>query len=133
MPLHSATAAHKPKSSLEAGELVAASTASATARQEEHGAPSVTDEPDEIPETADIQDEVKDESDEAESLKQAHSPILPPAAEVQQHRLTHLPYRSWCKFCSLGRGTGEQQRSDPSRVRHVPIMGLDYWYITKGM
>ena len=108
MPLHSATAAHKPQSFLEAGELFAAATASATARQEEHRAPSVLDEPDEIPETADIQDEVKDESGEAENLKQAHSPILPPAAEVQQHRLIHWPYRSWCKFCNLGRGAGEQ-------------------------
>ena len=112
--------------------MVAAATDSATARQEDDGTASVTDQPEEIPETADIQDEIKDESGEAETLKQAHSPVLPPAAEVQQHRLTHWPYRSWCKFCNLGRGTGEQHRRDPSRVHHVPIVGLDYWYITKG-
>ena len=82
MHQHSASAAHKPQSSIEAGELVAAATASAPEGQEEEDAhtPSVTDEQEEISETADIQDDVKEESGEAEVLKQAHSPIFPPAS-----------------------------------------------------
>ena len=112
---HSAPATHKPQSSLEAGELVATATAGAAESQEE-----VEDE------TAVIRDESQDLSAEIEPLKQATSPILPPAAEVEQHRLTHWPYRSWCKFCNLGRGIGEQHRREGQKVRHVPIVGLDY-------
>ena len=35
-------------------------------------------------------------SDEIEPLKQAPSPSMPSAAEVEEHRVTHIPYRSWC-------------------------------------
>ena len=42
--------------------------------------------------------------EEAEPFRKAMSPIMPPAAEVEEHRITHIPYRSWCKECNMGRG-----------------------------
>ena len=32
------------------------------------------------------------------------TPYKPSQAEVDDHYLTHLPYRSWCKHCIRGRG-----------------------------
>ena len=31
------------------------------------------------------------------------------AEEVEAHRTTHLPYRSWCADCVMGRGGGVRQ------------------------
>jgi len=37
-------------------------------------------------------------------MKKMMDPCLPTKAEVEDHRLTHLPFRSWCPFCVKGRG-----------------------------
>ena len=37
-------------------------------------------------------------------VKNMLDPKLPSQAEVQQHNLTHMPYRSWCHHCVRGRG-----------------------------
>ena len=31
-------------------------------------------------------------------------PKLPTKLEVEEHNLTHLPFRSWCRHCVRGRG-----------------------------
>ena len=33
-----------------------------------------------------------------------HDPALPGRAEIEQHMLTHVPFRSWCEHCVKGRG-----------------------------
>ena len=54
------------------------------------------------------EDEVADdqEEEEVEPLRKATSPMMPSAAEVEEHRLTHVPYRCWCPECCMGRGLG---------------------------
>ncbi len=39
--------------------------------------------------------EIEIEDEEEEPLKIARDPRLPPAGEVEGHRCTHYPYRSW--------------------------------------
>ena len=74
---------------------------------------------------------IKDELDtETESLKQARDPGQPTARQVEDHRRTHVPYRVWCRWCWLGRGRGIQHRRTPGST--VPIIGIDYFFITKG-
>ena len=68
--------------------------------------------------------------DDVEPLNKASNPRLPSAADVEEHNRTHIPYRSWCKWCVEGRGRGEQHRSSPGSS--VPIVGLDYFFITSG-
>ena len=67
---------------------------------------------------------------EIEPLRVAPSPKLPSPADVEEHRLTHNPYRSWCKFCVMGRGLGEKRGHHTGRVHQIPRVGVDYWYIT---
>ena len=52
---------------------------------------------------------VEDESEEEDSaeLKHAKDIVSPSRDAVEQHRVTHLPYRSWCKQCVMGRGIGK--------------------------
>ena len=75
-------------------------------------------------------DIVADEVDEAAPLRVPTIPIKPQnQAEVEDHRRSHWPYRSWCKWCNMGRGLGEQ-RGGRSNVHTIPIIGMDYFYIT---
>ena len=49
--------------------------------------------------------------DDVEPLKKAKNPRLPSREEVEEHIRTHIPFRSWCKWCVEGRGRGDQHRS----------------------
>eukprot|EP00439_Symbiodinium_sp_Y106_P047252 s3908_g6.t1 len=54
---------------------------------------------------------------------------VPSAAEVKQHRLTHMPYASWCSACVKTRGRGDKhgKRKDLDRV---PVIQIDFFYTT---
>ena len=56
-------------------------------------------------------------------------PGRPSQAEIDEHCIDHLPYRSWCACCVQGRGTGEQHR--PSGTSTIPVIAFDYLFITK--
>ena len=70
-----------------------------------------------------------EEEQEAENLRHAPDPGSPSFAEVEAHRCDHFPFRSWCKFCVMGRGIGQQHRSI-SHESAVPRVGIDYYFIT---
>ena len=36
------------------------------------------------------------------SVKVANDPGKPTERQVVEHRLTHIPYRAWCKWCVMG-------------------------------
>jgi hypothetical protein len=72
-----------------------------------------------------------DESEEVESMKISTDPGQPTQEQIEQHRVCgHTPYRSWCKFCVMGRGLGAQHRTGPKSL--IPIIGMDYFYLTRG-
>ena len=66
-------------------------------------------------------------------MRIAPSPKQPSAAEVELHRITHWPYRSWCEECVKGCELGEQRGTHVGLAHGVPIVGMDYFYmIEKG-
>jgi hypothetical protein len=64
-----------------------------------------------------------------QKIKVAHDPQKPSAREVEEHRVTHYPFCRWCRECLLGKALGEHHRSS-SQVRDIPIIGMDYFFIT---
>ena len=42
--------------------------------------------------------------EEVRKPKPATRPYTPTRAEIYEHEVTHLPYRSWCRHCVHGRG-----------------------------
>ena len=48
--------------------------------------------------------EAEDVENGRRSMKKANDPKLPCEADVREHNLTHLPFRSWCRHCVRGRG-----------------------------
>ena len=72
------------------------------------------------------------EDEEVEPMRTAASPVLPPAADIEEHRMTHMPYRPWCTECNQGRGLGEQRGAHVGQEHSIPLVGVDFWYITTG-
>ena len=55
-------------------------------------------------------EEIEVQVEEVADLKVAPAPVRPPAAQVEDHDIAHLPYRNWCDPCVEGRALGEQRR-----------------------
>ena len=74
--------------------------------------------------------------EEAEPKRIAPSPVLPTAAEIEDHRISHFPYRNWCPHCVAGRALGERRGAGAlgwQPGRHViPVIMMDYFYLTSG-
>ena len=45
------------------------------------------------------------------SPKKVQDPRVPTHAEVDDHNMTHLPYRSWCTHCVRGRREAPHHKS----------------------
>ena len=69
-------------------------------------------------------------SEECQPARSATIPTKPSTAEVEAHRETHLPYRSWCEHCVRGRalGVGHPRKGLQSAI---PVVALDYFFMTK--
>ena len=49
---------------------------------------------------------------------------------VGDHRIDHLPFRSWCEECVQGQATGEQHRASEEE-RGKPTIASDYLLVTR--
>ncbi len=79
-------------------------------------------------ETLDEAVEINDDQGETEiePVKIAPSPVLPSAPEVEEHRVTHAQYRSWCRECVEGKALGEQRgRASDDGVITMQLEGDD--------
>ena len=81
-------------------------------------------------EEGEINVEAESEEEDAPELKHAANVSSPTKEQVEKHRVCHYPYRSWCKWCIMGRGIG-RPHTKSTQESIVPIVGMDYFYITK--
>ena len=44
---------------------------------------------------------------------------------------THIPFRDWCPYCIMGHGRGNQHRRNRGHETSMPVVGLDYFFVTK--
>ena len=68
--------------------------------------------------------------EEVKTAKAVKSPPMPTQQEVDEHRVSHLPYRSWCPECveAFGRERGHRRQEEH---RTIPLVSCDYLYLTK--
>ena len=71
------------------------------------------------------------ESEEARDVSAPPIPITPSKDEVDRHRLTHRPFRSWCPHCVRGKGRADQHRKAKHRGedQSIPKLVSDYFFI----
>ena len=67
-------------------------------------------------------------ADEARVPKPMLDPKLPSPAEVEEHRLTHLPFRNWCPDCVKGRGKDAPHQKGRGE-RGLPEIHVDYMFM----
>ena len=84
----------------------------------------------EASEVTEVNIDEQDADDNIEPVKVAKDTKLPSKQEVECHRCTHIPYRSWCRWCVMGRGRGVPHRGGQEST--VPLVGIDYFFITSG-
>ena len=84
-----------------------------------------------VEESIEIDDDKPGDEEEVQPAVFKRDPMQPTAAEVEQHRITHLPFRSWCRECVEGRALGERRRcKGDDGERRIPVISFDYFYIT---
>ena len=71
------------------------------------------------------------EPEEARVPRAARDPGEPSDEERQRHECTHLPYRSWCRYCVHGRMQNPPHQSHVGGAHDVPEVALDYCFLNK--
>ena len=71
------------------------------------------------------------ESEEARVPRAARDPGEPSDEERRRHECTHLPYRSWCRYCVQGRMQNPPHQSHTGGAHDVPEVALDYCFLAK--
>ena len=79
-----------------------------------------------------MEEEIELEVDEEEAQEggMQRVPMLPSQAEIDEHNITHLPFRRWCPFCLRGRGisSGHFSRKEADESQ-VPVIAVDYCFL----
>ena len=102
--------------------------------------PTTTDESKDLEEEVFAEDDQdKEENDDilgqepcdenVQPVRTGPSPVKPSAEEVEAHRITHYPFRSWCQWCVWGKALGEQRHAS-THEHTIAIIGVDYFYLT---
>ena len=57
-------------------------------------------------------------------------PVAPNREEVEQHNLTHFPFRPWCPGCTAGRAQDDPHLSSgPGTKYGMPRLDMDFLYL----
>ena len=63
--------------------------------------------------------------------KGIRAPWQPSAREVEDHNLSHYPFRSWCQCCVFGKAVAEPHRKEKEPGEEaVPTVAIDYMYLS---
>ena len=71
----------------------------------------------------------KEAEDEAENKERKRPPcgVTPSQKEIDDHELTHIPFRSWCKHCVFGRAQSHPHYKDKETEKPGhPTVSWDY-------
>jgi hypothetical protein len=70
----------------------------------------------------------KEQSGERRCMK-IKDPAEPTEEEIAEHCLTHLPFRSWCRFFSRGRGIEMPHKKRSEAERILPEVHFDFCFL----
>ena len=64
---------------------------------------------------------------ECQEAKTGPFPFKPKPELIENHRLHHHPYQSWCKWCVEGKAHGQHHKAS-NRESSVPVVATDYFF-----
>ena len=87
----------------------------------------------EIAEDEGQEENAMDAEEEAERPRGLRDPGRPSKSEIEEHEITHIPFRPWCRACVLGRAKGKLHMRLVGTYANsgVPRVRMDYCYITE--
>ena len=54
----------------------------------------------------------------------------PTQREIEEHMITHIPFRDWCPHCVRGKSkSSAHKRQVQEEVNEVPVVSIDYMYM----
>ena len=69
---------------------------------------------------------------EAVPARAVRVPTKPSKQEVDEHMLTHLPYRSWCPHCVRGKSKGRRHVTTVGKTpKEIPTVAVDYMFVNE--
>ena len=73
----------------------------------------------------------QEEEGEAVQPKAIWTPKRPTVKEVEEHNLTHLPFRNWCIFCVKGKAKDDPHRRKikQDEEQDIRIVSIDYMFM----
>ena len=78
-------------------------------------------------------DAVHEEFEEGVEKSGLRKPLQPTQQEIDEHQITHVPYRDWCAHCVRGKAhTAPHLKSAGSKLpEQRPTIAMDYFYLGK--
>ena len=67
-----------------------------------------------------------DQTEEINPVTPVRNVKLPSLAEIEEHNLTHLPFRDWCEFCVQGKASSHPHMRRKVTENEVPVIAMDY-------
>ena len=71
------------------------------------------------------------ETEEGRAPRVLRGPQRVTKEEVEEHEVTHTPYRAWCRYCVRGRGrNAPHARGKDGKDTKTPRISLDYFFMS---
>ena len=86
-----------------------------------------------VMEHPDGKDDIECGTSEARRPNVLANPATPSRDEVNEHNITHLPYRSWCPHCVRGHGVNMGHYTRPKDMdtdNGLPTIHADYGFLS---
>ena len=79
----------------------------------------------------DIEVEIEQVDEVIKRAKAASVPVEPTDKEREDHEVTHVPFRAWCRFCVAGTAPTPSHKKikDRELPERLPRMSIDYFFI----
>ena len=82
-----------------------------------------------------VTEEIDEEGEEGREAKGLPSPMRVTRAEREIHERTHTPFRSWCRYCAMGRAMNTAHRtnndSEDDEKLKVSRIRMDYFFMSQ--
>ena len=76
-------------------------------------------------------EEEEEEHIKAKQVKRGTNVTLPSEAELDEHMISHYPFRNWCPHCVRGKANASAHRMDKGLVQDHPTIHMDYCFPVK--
>ena len=83
-------------------------------------------------EDEDKDEEQNEEEQEGARVKVQRKPEEPSKQEREEHEITHIPFRTWCRHCVRGKSKDSQHRTKKKEEKEeekVPTISMDYMFL----